>query len=215
MGFNRCMPRTLITAYGPYDEWEENASWLALQELLRELPTELDVTTRLYPVDFDEVRGRLEKDLQLGFDLVLHLGQAPGYGRIELESIGINVGIDRGVSPTAFPLAPDGPPAYQSQAPLVEWAERLQAEGIPAVVSYHAGTYLCNAALYLTHYLSERHGYDAQAAFLHLPLDTSQTIAKRLDMASLPSAESARGIRLILEDAAVRYANQNATAEIE
>ncbi|MCA9241342.1 MAG: pyroglutamyl-peptidase I [Planctomycetales bacterium] len=209
------MPRTLITAYGPYEEWEENASWLALQELMRDLPPELDVTTRLYPVEFDEVARRLEKDLALGFDLALHLGQAPGNGRIELEAIGINVGIARGKSAEAFALAPDGPPAYLSQAPLVEWAQRLQGEGIPAAVSYHAGTYLCNAALYLTHYLSERHGYGTQAAFLHLPLDTSQTVVTRQDLASLPSVESARAIRLILEDAAVRFTPHDAAAEIE
>jgi pyroglutamyl-peptidase len=45
------MPRVLITAFGPYGCWEENASWLALVELTRDLPTGAEIVTRLYPVD--------------------------------------------------------------------------------------------------------------------------------------------------------------------
>lgn len=205
--FNPNMPRVLLTAYGPYDEWSENASWLALQQLLRDLPdVGFDVTTRLYPVEFDEVCRRLEADLALGFDVALHLGQAPGAGRIELESIGVNVGQRRNAGfDEAFPLAADGPTAYQSRLPLADWAGLLQREGIPAAVSYHAGTYLCNAALYLTHHFSACAGCDTVATFLHLPLDVSQAVAASGDTASLPSAESARAIRLILEDLQARF----------
>ncbi len=202
------MPRILLTAYGPYDQWSENASWHALRELMLDTPSGLEITTRLYPVDFVKLLPRLESDLQEGFDVVLHLGQAPGSGRIELETVGINLGMERGSGPgEAFPLAPDGPAAYQSTLPLGDWAALLQSEGIPAAVSFHAGTYLCNAALYLTHYLSERdglvgtEGQRTAATFLHLPLDTPQAVKSVEDTPSLPAVESARAIRLILEDA--------------
>lgn len=206
------MPRILLTAYGPYDDWSENASWLALQEVLRELPQEdegdehLEITTRLYPVDFDEVRARLESDLAGRFDIALHLGQSPGAGRIELEAFGLNVGRQRDTPPeAAFALAEDGPPAYQSQLPLAHWAALLQSQGIPAGVSYHAGAYLCNAALYWTHFYCERDDLPTAATFLHLPLDTCQAVTSKDDLASLPAAESARAIRLILDDLKARF----------
>lgn len=199
------MTRVLVTAYGPYDHWRENASWLAMQELTRDLPAELDVTTRLYPVDFAAVRERLESDLSLGFDAALHLGQAPGAGRVALEMIGVNVAQERHCpADLAGPLAPDGPAAYRSELPLAEWSRMIQERGIPATVSFHAGAYLCNAALYLTHYLSERMGLETRAAFFHLPLDTSQAIEAAGDLPSLPAAVSALAVRVALADLADR-----------
>lgn len=216
------MPRILLTAYGPYDEWSENAGWIALQEVLRELPREeqggerLDITTRLYPVDFNEVRSRLESDLANDYDVAIHLGQAPGTGRLAFEAFGINAGRRRDAMPEeAFPLVDEGPPAYQSRLPLAHWVTLLRQYGIPATVSHHAGTYLCNAALYLTHYLCERDNRATAATFLHIPLDTSQVVLSRDDAASLPASESARAIRLVLEDLRVRFelSSQLALAE--
>ena len=51
------MPRVLITAFGPYGKWAENASWLALVELTRHLPAQPEITTRRYPVDLEVVRA--------------------------------------------------------------------------------------------------------------------------------------------------------------
>lgn len=211
------MPRILLTAFGPYDDWSENASWLAMQSLLRDLHAEADgleslqLTTRLYPVDFGQLRERLPSDLAEGFDAAVHLGQAPGVGRIELEAFGINVGRERDAGPSdAFPLAADGPAAYRSRLPLEDWAHHLCSQGIPAAVSYHAGEYLCNAVLYLTHYFAEQNGMATDATFLHLPLDTSQVLATTGDRASLPAEESARAVRLLLEDlsARIQYAGE-------
>lgn len=199
------MPRVLLTAYGPYDDWPSNASWLVLQEVTRGLPPELDVVTRLYPVDFGEVATRLEQDLTAEVDVALHLGQAPGCGRIELESLAINCGRERHQrGEDAWPLVPGGPAAYQSSLPLAKWAHMLRNEGIPAEVSHHAGTYLCNAVMYLSHHLAMEKGLGVEAAFLHLPLDPSQVVDACAALASLPVELTARGIRLILDDIAAR-----------
>lgn len=209
------MAKILITAYGPYDDWPENASWLALQAFLRDLPEGVDLTTRLYPVDFQSLRSRLEPDLEAGFDVVLHLGQAPGATRVELETIGLNLGRERDAdSSEAFPLTSDGPLAYRSELPLPEWEALLSSAGIPAAVSYHAGAYLCNAALYLTHYFNERAGRPTKATFLHLPLDTSQVVGQSQCTASLPAEESARAISLIVADLERRLQNVSEQAGI-
>jgi pyroglutamyl-peptidase len=194
------MPRVLITAFKPYDRWPTNASWLALIELTRTLPATPQVFTRLYEVDFDHVREQLERDLAVNYDFALHVGQAPGSTRVQLEAIGINVGGHSRQLPDDFsPLAPGGPTAYRSALPLAQMAHRLREEGIPAQVSYHAGTYLCNATLYLSHHIIAERGLKTRAAFVHLPLDTSQVMDEEQILPSLSAHESARALRIILE----------------
>jgi pyroglutamyl-peptidase len=197
------MASVLITAFEPYDRWNANASWLALVKLTESLPSEPAVTTRLYPVDFAAVKERLAGDLAANFDYALHLGQAPGSTRIQLEAIAINVGGSSMQMPEQFgPLVAGGPVAYQSPLPLGAWAVRLREAGIPAQISYHAGTYLCNATLYFSCYLAERLGLKTRSAFVHLPLDVTQTAARALDSAALPAEISAKAVRIILAELA-------------
>ena len=197
------MTSVLITAFEPYDRWNANSSWLTLVEFTQSLPGDLAVTTRLYPVDFAAVKERLAGDLKANHDYALHLGQAPGSTRIQLESIAINVGGSSSQSPDEFrPLVDGGPVAYRSPLPLCDWAVGMRAAGIPAEVSYHAGAYLCNATLYFACYLAERLGLKTQAAFIHLPLDTSQAVEQAPELASLPATTSALALRWILAELA-------------
>lgn len=199
------MKNVLLTAFEPYDRWKTNASWLTLVQLTHDRPTSPKITTRLYPVDFAAVQARLREDLQANYDYVLHLGQAPGSTRIRLESIGLNIGgpVSGSVSdsPDQFrPLVEDGPVAYRTELPLGQWAVKLRRAGIPAQVSYHAGTFLCNATLYLTHHLIEQLGLKSKAAFVHVPLDATQVLHESQELAALPSAVTASAIRLLLEE---------------
>lgn len=193
------MSRVLITAFGPYGGWKENASWLALVELTRNLPKSPEITTRLYPVDLHAVQERLLQDLAQGFDYVLHLGQAPGSASIHLENISINVNA-ASVSDLQQPqpLVQGAPVAYQSDLPLAQWAGLLREAGIPSRVSYYAGTYLCNATLFLTLHLCRSRSWRTRATFLHLPLTCSQTLDGQDEMPSMPSSQVVRAIRLLL-----------------
>ena len=197
------MPKILVTAFEPYDNWSENASWLALVELTKDMPAEVDITTRRYPVNFSAVKERLAEDLAAGYDYAIHLGQAPGSAVVQLERVAINVGGHSDQPRHEHrPLSDDGPVAYRSTLPLDEWVPLLRGAGIPTVMSFHAGTFLCNATLYWTHYLAERNGWPTQAVFVHLPLATSQVAADNHSMASLPAALSAHGVRLIVDQLA-------------
>ena len=194
------MPRVLLTAFEPFDGWRTNSSWLALVELTKDLPRSPQVTTRLYPVDLEQLRQRLSQDLARGFDIVLHTGQATGSSCIQLETVALNLALSPAdpAEPCA-PLVPDGPLAYRSGLPAADLSGLLRQSGIPAQVSYHAGTYLCNAALYLSHHYAASSQRSIQALLLHLPLDTSQVIDSPNHLASLPAATSAQAIRLILQ----------------
>jgi pyroglutamyl-peptidase len=194
------LPTILITAFEPYDRWQENASWLALVDLTRDLPPGPKVVTRRYPVDFEIARSRLYEDLAADYDYALHLGQAPGIGRIHLEAIGVNVGGHSSQTPDQYqPLVPGGPAAYQTALPLADWAQEIRASGIPCQVSYHAGTYLCNAVFYLSQHIARERGLKTQATFIHLPLAPQQVLGERQDWPCLPPATCAAAVRTILQ----------------
>ena len=104
-------------------------------------------------------------------------------------------------SPGDFrPLISDGPAAYRTQLPLAAWATKIRAAGIPVQVSYHAGTYLCNAILYLAQHLAVVQKLKTQSAFIHLPLSPSQVLTERHDIPSLPTNLCAEALQLILAE---------------
>ena len=195
------MTRVLITAFEPFDRWSENSSWLALVELTRSLPESPKVVTRRYPVDFAKVKERLSEDLAAEYDFVLHLGQSSQIGRIELEAIGLNVGGEPKQLPDEFQtLVADGPAAYRTSLPVARWAAMMREDGIPAQVSYHAGTYLCNGVLYFSQHFAAEKRLKTRSTFIHFPLAPQQVLGERQDSPSLPSEMCARGIRIILND---------------
>lgn len=192
------MAKVLITAFQPYGRWQANSSWLTLLELTRDLPTDPQVTTRLYPVNYDDVSQKIADDLSGEFDVALHLGQAPGATHVQLESVAVNVKAEpEQPADQHTRLEADGPTAYRSALPLADWASMLRRSGVPAQVSYHAGTYLCNATLYWSHHFADQSNLATQSAFIHLPLDVSQSLDD--GMPSLPATLCARAVRLILE----------------
>ena len=194
------MTRILITSFEPYDRWSENSGWLALVEFTKTMRNAAEITTRRYPVDFAAVREHLARDLSEDYDYALHLGQSPGSGRIHLEAIGLNVG---GSSHEPMELhgtlVENGPIAYRSGLPLSLFVRELRRRRIPASVSYHAGTFLCNATLYLTHYLAEQHGLKTQSTFIHLPLETSQAAQESREVSSLPATTAAQALQAMVE----------------
>lgn len=195
------MPRRiLITAFAPFGNWPENASELCLGKLLPLLSTDYEVTARVYPVEFDAARPLLESDLLQNFDLAIHLGQAQNTSRIRLEAVGLNVGAVPGRPENdMFGLVANGPAAYQSVLPLTQWAEKLRQQGIPAYVSYHAGTYLCNATLYWAHhFLESTPALTTPVCFIHVPLDISQVAGLPGDYLTLPSQMTANAVAKLI-----------------
>ena len=194
------MTRVLLTAFEPYEHWQENASWTLVERLTLDLPAEPQITTRRYPVDFTKLPDCLAADLSEQYDAILLLGQAPTRSSLDLEAIGLNVALSHESPPEdALALVEDGPAAYRSALPLQQWARSLREMGVPARVSFHAGTYLCNAALYLTHYLLQQRSLPARAAFIHVPLDPRQAAGDANPGPSLPIEISTLAVRWMLD----------------
>lgn len=169
--------------------------------LLREFPQTLDLITRRYPVDLPQLRKRLDQDLSSDFDAIIHLGQSPGSASIKLESFALNVaGCIEERNKELPPLSPSGPAAFRTSMPLKRWKNKLTEAGVPSIVSYHAGTFLCNATMYLTHEWLHERGLNIPTGFIHLPLATEQVANAERNVASLPAETLASALRVILED---------------
>ena len=177
------MTRVFISAFDPYDRWKENSSWLALIDLTRWYDGELSLTTRRYPVDLSRMSEQLRDDLRDDYDLAIHLGQSPGSPLIKLESVGLNVRTD------GSPLVKDAPAAYRSPLNLSRVSSFLTDAGIPNEVSHHAGTYLCNAALFLSQHYCDEMNKHTKSLFLHLPLTPAQAAKDTGRLASMSTPD--------------------------
>ncbi len=187
------MTRVLITAFEPYDRWPENSSWLALADLTEWYDGSAQITTRRYPVDLTQMSEKLRKDLQTNHDFAIHLGQSPGSTLIKLEAVGLNVRSD------GTPLIEQAPEAYRSPLPLARCYHSLINAGIPSEVSHHAGTYLCNAALYLSQHYSRSFGLNTRSLFVHIPLAPAQAARDSGRLASISTPMASAAIALIIE----------------
>ena len=187
------MTRILITAFEPYDRWPDNSSWLALTDLTRWYDGDAEITTRRYPVELSQMSENLRKDLQSNFDYAIHLGQAPGSTHIRLEAIGLNV------RSNGSPLIANASEAYRSGLPLDHCHRILIAAGIPSDVSHHAGTYLCNAALYLSRHYSQAYGLRTRSLFMHIPRAPAQAAADKGTPPSMSTPMASAAVAMVIQ----------------
>jgi pyroglutamyl-peptidase len=193
--------RVLLTAFDSYDQWPTNSSWMALVEYLRTRQSSIELTTRRYPVELSAMQAKLNEDLQRGYDAVMHLGQAPGAGVVRLESIALNIGglVDNSNEELGM-LVASAPLAYRSSMPIGRWVEKLRQARVPACVSYHAGTYLCNAIMYLSHHWFAQQKLDVPVGFMHLPLASEQVSSEGPHLPSLPLSTLSRAIDVVMSE---------------
>lgn len=205
--------RVLLTAFDLYDDWQENSSWLTLVDLLQNRPAEPELITRRYPVDLGRVLERLKIDLNLGIDAVLHLGQSPGSPQIKLEMVAINVaGRVENDGGELKHVIGQGPVGHRSAMPMARWAQLLCDQGIPACVSYHAGTYLCNATMYASIEMSRAIvGAEIPVGFVHLPLAPQQVAKGNKSLASMDVKLMSKALLLMLGDLATLYGSAGKT----
>lgn len=163
----------VLTAFEPFGPWTLNSTVpvvAAAAERLR--AAGVSVRTAVLPVDLESSKGALDAVLDEPAEAVVCCGLSGRAEAIHVERVGINVADFRipdaaGRRPIDLPLDPDGPDAYLARVPVRALADALVADGIPAVVSETAGTYLCNAVYYRALAHGRRRG--VPTVFLHLP----------------------------------------------
>lgn len=194
----------LVTGFEPFAGDTANPS----QELAKALDGRVfggcAVRSLVLPVQHEAARevvlGALEAP---GLAAVVHLGLAGGRARVALERVAVNVMDYRipdgqGDVLRDAPCVPGGPAAYLSTLPLREILSELTAEGIPAYISYTAGTFLCNYTLYTTLHALAGRGTAVPAGFVHLPFLPSMVAAHGLEEPSMDLGVMARALDGVL-----------------
>lgn len=166
-------PKTLlVTGFEPFGNEDRNPSL----EAVKALPDRIGVWSlrKLFlPVEFGRAAVLAFKAAgECHADAVLCIGLAAGRTAVTPEYIGVNVRDasipdNAGCRPQGEPVDPNGPAAYFSTLPVREMTAAIAAAGVPAKLSYTAGTYVCNDLLYSL--LRSFSGTETHVAFIHVP----------------------------------------------
>lgn len=195
------MKKIIVSAFEPFGGSGRNSSL----ETLNALPEILyghEIIKITLPVVYGEC-GRLLREKIAEYDpseltAVLCLGQAAGRGSITPEYAAINVrhahsADNAGVKYEMTPIG-SGADAYITGLPVTKMVERMKAAGVPAAVSFTAGTYVCNDLMYAAVEYCKPKGITA--GFLHLPLSLEIAVKEGSagNVQTLPQEMLTRGI---------------------
>ena len=162
--------KILVTGFAPFDGAEINPSFEAVKLLMRKTEISEMVVCRQLPVAFLEAPDILMSEIKLIHPVaVICVGLAAGRTAITPEVIAVNLRNARipdnnGCQPVWERIIEDGPDGIFSRLPVRSMVSRLKESGIPAELSYSAGTYVCNEVMYRV-----LHDFDGPAGFIHVP----------------------------------------------
>lgn len=168
--------KILVTGFDPFGSHRSNPSWDAVEALPEEIEG-VQIVKRKLPVSFRRFSAPLEAAIEEERpDGLICVGLAGGEDKVSVERVGINLMEARipdndGFQPFDTPIRPDGDTAYFSTLPVKRMAKAVESRGIACCVSYSAGTFVCNAALYTGLYLSSRRYRFMKCCFIHVPYD--------------------------------------------
>lgn len=186
------MTTVLLTGFEPFGNSSLNPSG----EIVKAIKAD-NIVSAILPVDFGEsallLKGLIDQHKP---DVVLCLGQAEGRHAMTPERIAINIDDARmadnsGALVSERAVIEGGPDAYFSTLPVKEMVNAMKAAGVPAVISYSAGTFVCNHIFYaLQHHLK---GSGVKSGFMHVPLMDQQRI-EFTGLPTMPLAQMVAGV---------------------
>lgn len=195
--------KILVTGFMPFGGETVNPAYEAVKLLPDEICGAKIVKAEI-PVVYKKGPATVETAIEAeNPHMVLCVGQAGGRARITPEFVGINyanfrIPDNEGNQPLATKLEPEGPDAYFATLPVQAMVDACQKAGIPAAVSYTAGTYCCNEVLYsLLHALSERHP-GVRGGFVHVPYLDTQAAANATETPSMALPIIAKGLEAMI-----------------
>lgn len=139
-------------------------------------------------------------------DIVLGVGQAGGRACITVEKVAINLADaaipdNDGWKPLDQVIREDGGTAYFSTLPVKAMVENMRNHGIPAHISYSAGTYVCNSIMYQVLYLIDKKYPQTRGGFIHVPYESGQTVGKSANTPSMSLDSMVRGLEYAIQAA--------------
>lgn len=192
------MKKLLITGFDPFGGESINPAWEAVR-LLPDVIRDFELVKLEIPTVFGAAaQVVIDKAEEIHPDAIISVGQAGGRAAVTPEMVGINLRYasipdNMGALPCDIPIAEGGPAAYFSTLPVRAMVKAICDAGLPGVVSYSAGSFVCNDVLYSL--LHRFDGTAVRAGFIHVPFLPEQTA----DKPSLPLEQTAAALRAAIE----------------
>lgn len=196
--------KILITGFDPFGGESVNPAF----EAVKLLPDEI-AGAQIIKLEVPTVFGKAGDTMEKGIvehnpDVVLCIGQAGGRSGITPEKVAINyqdgrIADNAGYQPIDVKIKEDGETAYFTQLPVKAMVEKIRSRGIPAFVSYTAGTYVCNDLMYTLLYLIDKKYPSVRGGFIHVPFAMEQVVNKPQGTASMELTKIAEGLKCAIE----------------
>jgi len=196
--------RILITGFDPFGNESVNPAYEAVK-LLPDTIAKAEIIKLEIPTVFNKCDVAVEEAIaKYSPDVVLSIGQAGGRFDISIERVAINIADGRipdndGYQPIDKSIREDGPAAYFATVPVKAMAEKVRGKGIPASVSYTAGSYVCNFIMYcVLHSIATKHP-GMRSGFIHVPFMPSQGIGKPVNTPTMSIQTIAAALEAAVE----------------
>lgn len=199
----------LLTGFDAFGGDVVNPSAALARSLEGEIVAGMRIVVEQLPCEFASSTRRLFDALDRWSPrLVLAIGQAGGRADLSFERVAINL-IDAripdnaGAQPIDEAVVPGGPAACFTTLPIKRMVAAVRRIGVPASVSYSAGTFVCNQIFYALQHRLARYSAHIPGGFMHVPLLPEQAARRAATgqtiVASMALEQMVLGTRAALE----------------
>ena len=191
--------KIIITGFDPFGGESVNPAY----EAVKLLPDAIG-GAQVIKLEVPTVFGKAGEVLEAGIkehqpDVVICIGQAGGRSGICVEKVAINfqdarIPDNEGAQPFDKAITEDGQTAYFATVPVKAMVSKMRENGIPAFVSYTAGTFVCNELMYALLYLIDKKYPNLRGGFIHVPFSMGQTVEKPIGTPAMSLESIAKGL---------------------
>ena len=190
--------KVLLTAFNPFGGESVNPAQEAV-EAVADKVAGAEVVKLVVPTVFgksiETVHEAMKKENP---DVTFCIGQAGGRVGLTPERVAINLNDARiedneGNQPVDEPIFEDGRTAYFPSLPVKAMVQKIKDAGVPASVSYTAGTFVCNHLMYGVLYYIDKEFPGMKGGFMHVPYLHEQAV-NRANTPSLSKEDIVKGI---------------------
>ena len=196
--------KILVTGFDPFGGEAINPAF----EAVKLLPNTI-AGAEVVKIEIPTVYGKSGKAVEEGIkqykpDAVLCVGQAGGRSTMTVEKVAINLAEARikdneGNQPIDEPLQIDGERAYFATIPVKAMVNNIRKHGIPANISYTAGTFVCNDVMYNLLYMLDKKYPEIKGGFVHVPFALEQVVSRAEGTASMSIEIIAKALEYAIE----------------
>lgn len=193
----------LVTGFEPFGGDDFNPSWAVAQALEGRRLGGVPVVAQQLPCVFATSGQVLDAAMRRHRPaLVIALGLAASRSALSVERVAINlidarIADNAGVQLTDEPVRAGARNAYFARLPVKAMVAALQADGVPAELSFSAGSFVCNQVFHhLMWRLARRPG--VRGGFIHLP-PAAEHLPAAFSGRPMPLADQVRGVARAIE----------------